>query len=171
MFILRLFALTLLLSGCAAPYDYAEDTDFQRFTSVALAPDSDVHSLDGARIATATQAMLPARGLRLTTPDQASLWLHYQLLQETRLLTTMPRMLPRHGNLWDDEERVYGAVRQQRLELWLTQPHSGRVLWRSKHPRAFPAENINGAERSRRIEQQVAELLRNYPPRHEHRAD
>ncbi|MBM7456704.1 hypothetical protein HNR62_002602 [Oceanisphaera litoralis] len=164
-FIFRLFALTLLLSGCAAPYDYAEDTDFRAFTSVALAPSGDVHSLDGARIGAAAKAMLPARGLRLTTPDQASLWLHYRLLQETRLLTTTPSMFSRHGNLWDDEERVYGAVRQQRLELWLTQAHSGRVLWRSKHPRAFPADNIKGMERRRRIEQQVAELLRNYPPR------
>ncbi|MFP2769624.1 DUF4136 domain-containing protein [Oceanisphaera sp. KMM 10153] len=162
---LRLFALALLLSGCAAPYDYAEGTDFQRFSSVALAPDGDVDSLDGARIGAAARAMLPARGLRLSTPDQASLWLHYRLRQETRLLTTMPRMLSRHGSLWDDEERVYGAVRQQRLELWLTEPHNGKVLWRSKYPKAFPAENINGAERSRRIEQQVAELLSNYPPR------
>ena len=165
MFTLRLFALALLLSGCAAPYDYAEGTNFQRFTSAALAPNSDVNSLDGARIGAAAKAMLPARGLRLTTPEQASLWLHYQLLQETKLLTTMPSMFSRHGSLWDDEERVYGAVRQQRLELWLTEPHNGRVLWRSKHPKAFPADNINGMERRRRIEQQVAELLSNYPPK------
>ncbi|GAA3719959.1 hypothetical protein GCM10022421_30280 [Oceanisphaera sediminis] len=165
MFILRLFALTLLLSGCTAPYDYAEDTDFQRFTSVALAPSSDVNSLDGARIGAAAEAMLPARGLRLTMPAQASLWLHYRLLQETKLLTTMPSMFSRHGSVWDDEERVYGAVRQQRLELWLTEPQNGKVLWRSKHPKAFPADNINGMARSRRIEQQVAELLSNYPPR------
>ncbi len=165
MLMFRLFVLALLLSGCAAPYDYAEDVDFHTYTSVALAPDNDIDSLDGARIDAATRAMLPAQGLRLTTPDQASLWLHYRLKEETRLLTVMPRMLSPHPGSWDDDERVYGAVKEQKLVLWLTPPHSDRILWRSKHPRALPGDNIKGAERRRRIEQQVAELLQNYPPR------
>ncbi|ATG73042.1 hypothetical protein AN401_03535 [Zobellella denitrificans] len=161
---LRLLLVVLLLSGCAAPYDYAEDTDFSRFTTVALAPTADSQSLDGARITASALALLPGRGLHLAQPEQASLWLNYQLLEETRLLTTIPRLTARHGSFWDDEERVYGAVRELRLKLWLEEP-GGRMLWSSKHPRAFPAERIKGAERSRRIEQQVAELLANYPPR------
>lgn len=161
---LRLLLVALLLSGCAAPYDYAEGTDFNRFTTVALAPAADSQSLDGARITASAQALLPGRGLRLVEPEQASLWLNYQLLEETRLLTTMPHMFSRHDAFWHDEERVYGAVRELKLKLWLEQP-GGKMLWSSKHPRAFPAERIKGAERSRRIEQQVAELLANYPPR------
>ncbi|MBL1376009.1 DUF4136 domain-containing protein [Zobellella iuensis] len=162
---LRLLLLALLLSGCAAPYDYAEDTDFNRFTSVALAPTADSQSLDGARITTSALALLPGRGLRLAEPDRASLWLNYQLVEETRLLTTIPRITAHHGRFWDDEERVYGAVRELKLRLWLEEP-GGKMLWSSKHPRAFPAARVKGAERSRRIEQQVAELLANYPPRH-----
>ncbi|GGB51976.1 hypothetical protein GCM10011502_26390 [Oceanisphaera marina] len=164
MRILRLLIIVLLLGACTPAYDYAEDVDFTRFNSVSLAPDSDLDSLDGARIAAAARARLPARGLKVTAPEQASLWLHYQLKPETRLLTTMPRMLSRHGHGRDDEERVYGAVRQQKLLLWLTLPASERVVWRSTHSSAFPAERLNGAERSRRIEQQVAELLATYPP-------
>ncbi|WP_375055840.1 DUF4136 domain-containing protein [Zobellella sp. DQSA1] len=163
---LRLLLLALLLSGCAAPYDYAEDTDFNRFTSVALAPTADRQSLDGARITTSVLALLPGHGLRLAEPDRASLWLNYRLVEETRLLTAAPRLTSRHGRFWDDDERVYGAVRELKLLLWLEEPGNGRMVWSSKHPRAFPAERIKGAERSRRIEQQVAELLANYPPRH-----
>lgn len=162
MHMLRLLFIVLLLGGCTPAYDYAEDVDFTRFNSASLAPDSDLDSLDGARIATAARTRLPARGLEVTPPEQASLWLHYQLKPETKLLTTMPSMLSRHG--WGDEERVYGAVRQQKLVLWLTLPASERVVWRSKHSSAFPAARLNGAERRRRIEQQVAELLATYPP-------
>lgn len=164
MAMLRLFMLTLLLSGCTPAYDYAENIDFSRFSSVSLAPSSDLSSLDGARIAAAARTLLPTRGLEITPSEQASLWLHYQLKPETKLLTTMPRMLSRHGNFWDDEERVYGAVRQLKLVLWLTQASSERVIWRSKHSTAFPDEQLNGAKRSQRITQQVGELLATYPP-------
>ncbi|WP_458734435.1 DUF4136 domain-containing protein [Zobellella taiwanensis] len=161
---LRQLLIVLLLSGCAAPYDYAEHTDFGRFTTVALAPGADRQSLDGARITAAALAQLPGRGLNPAPPAGAELWLDYRLEEETRLLTTMPRMLERHNGFWDDEERVYGMVREQKLRLWLALP-DGTVVWQSRHPRAFPAERIKGAERSQRIEQQVAELLANYPPR------
>lgn len=164
MLVMRILIMLLLLGGCTPAYDYAEEVDFTRFNSVSLAPDSDLDSLDGARIAAAARAELPARGLEVAPPEQASLWLHYRLKPETKLLTTMPRMLSRHGNSWDDEERVYGAVRQQKLVLWLTLPANKRVVWRSTHSSAFPAERLSGAERSRRIEQQVAELLATYPP-------
>ncbi|MGB5854362.1 MAG: DUF4136 domain-containing protein [Oceanisphaera sp.] len=164
MQILRLLTIALLLSGCTPAYDYAEDVDFTRFNSASLAPDSDLDSLDGARIAAAARTLLPTRGLEITSSEQASLWLHYQLKPETKLLTTMPRMLSRHGEFWDDEERVYGAVRQLKLVLWLTLPASERVIWRSKHNSAFPGEKLSGGERSRRIKQQVTELLSTYPP-------
>lgn len=163
---LRLLLVALLLSGCAAPYDYAENVDFGRFDTVALAPAGDFSSLDGSRIGEAAQTLLPSRGLALTTPEQASLWLNYQLVEETRLLTTMPRMFSRHDSFWHDEERVYGAVRELKLKLWLEQPGTGQVVWNSKHPRAFPADRFRGAERSGRVYTQVAELLENYPPRH-----
>ncbi|MDP5293762.1 DUF4136 domain-containing protein [Oceanimonas sp. CHS3-5] len=160
---LRILALVLLLSGCTAPYDYAEDTDFRRFDTVALAPEMDTSSLDGARIADAVRTLLPTRGLTLTGPKQASLWLNYRLDENVRLLTTMPSMFGRSG-FWD-EERVYGARREQHLVLWLEQPGSGRVLWKSRHPNAFPGERVRGAARSNKISQQVEELLENYPPK------
>ncbi|WP_107851262.1 DUF4136 domain-containing protein [Oceanimonas marisflavi] len=159
---LRILALVLLLGGCAAPYDYAEDTDFSRFDTVALAPDMDTTSLDGARIADAARDLLPTRGLTLTEPKQASLWLNYRLDENVRLLTTMPSMFGRHG-FWD-EERVYGARRELHLVLWLEQPGSGRVLWQSRHPNAFPGDGVHGTARRDKISQQVAELLENYPP-------
>ncbi|WMC09922.1 DUF4136 domain-containing protein [Oceanimonas pelagia] len=159
---LRLFMLVLLLGGCAAPYDYAEDTDFRRFETVALAPEMEKTSLDGARIAAAAQALLPARGLTLTAPEQASLWLNYRLDESVRLLTTMPSMFGHH-DLWD-EERVYGARRERHLVLWLEQPGSGRVLWQSRHPNAFPGARVRGDARRDDIMQQVEELLENYPP-------
>ena len=164
MLIIRLLTIGLLLSGCTPAYDYAEDVDFTSFNSASLAPDSDINSLDGARIAAAARTLLPTRGLETRSPELASLWLHYQLKTETRLLTTMPSMLSRHGDIGDDEERVYGAVRQQKLELWLTLPASKRVVWRSRHNSPFPAEKLSGGERSRRITQQVGELLATYPP-------
>ncbi|WP_417617174.1 DUF4136 domain-containing protein [Oceanisphaera sp.] len=165
MLFIRLLAIGLLLSGCTPAYDYAEDVDFTRFNSASLAPGSDLDSLDGARIAAAARTQLPTRGLNLAPPEQASLWLHYRLKSETKLLTTMPSMLSRHGDIRDDEERVYGAVRQQKLELWLTLPASKRVVWRSKHNSAFPADKLSGGERSRRITRQVGELLATYPPK------
>lgn len=164
MQILRLFTIALLLSGCTPAYDYAEKVDFTHFNSASLAPDSDLNSLDGARIAAAARTLLPTRGLEIAPPEQATLWLRYQLKPETKLLTTMPRMLSRHGDIWDDEERVYGTVHQFKLVLWLTLPASERVIWRSKHSSAFPDEQLNGAKRSQRIRQQVAELLATYPP-------
>lgn len=171
MFILRLLmiTLTLLLTGCSTPFDYAEDVDFSRLTTVALAPDNDVTSLDGARLATAATGLLPTRGLVVTSPEQAAVWLHYRLQAETKLLTTMPTMLRPHsygwpGYGWDDDERVYAAVPQQRLVLWLTPAASPRVIWRSVQTSAFPGDDINGSKRRLRIEQQVGELLNNYPP-------
>lgn len=159
---LRVLTLILLLGGCAAPYDYAEDTDFSRFKTVALAPKMEQDSLDGARIAAAAEALLPTRGLAVTTPEQASLWLNYRLDENLRLLTTMPNMFGRSG-FWD-EERVYGARREWHLVLWLEQPDTGRVLWKSRHPNAFPGDGVRGAVRSDNITQQVADLLENYPP-------
>ncbi|WP_417606986.1 DUF4136 domain-containing protein [Oceanimonas baumannii] len=159
---LRILALALLLSGCAAPYDYAENTDFSQFDTVALSPDVDTNSLDGARITAAVQALLPGRGLILSEPEQASLWLSYRLDESVRVLSTMPNMFGQ-SRFWD-EERVYGTRREQHLTLLLIQPGSGKVLWKSRHPSAFPGENMHGAARRDKIRQQVAALLENYPP-------
>ncbi|OXY80710.1 DUF4136 domain-containing protein [Oceanimonas doudoroffii] len=172
---LRIFTLVLLLSGCAAPYDYAEDTDFSRFTTVALAPTADKSSLDGARIAEAAVDALPARGLTLTEPEQASLWLNFGLSEEVRWYSAAPRMLrpARYSghywpgyHYWDDwDEPRARPQRLIRLVLWLENPSTGKMVWRSRHGGSFPGESTKGAERSRIIEQQVTELLDNYPPR------
>ncbi|MFH7565016.1 DUF4136 domain-containing protein [Oceanimonas smirnovii] len=159
---IRILALICLLSGCAAPYDYSEEADFSRFNTVALSPDMDTTSLDGARIADAARELLPGRGLTVTEAPLASLWLDYRLDEEMRLLTTMPNMFGRNG-FWE-EERVYGARRELHLVLRLTQPDTGKVVWTSRHPDAFPSDGSRGQERREHIYQQVAELLENYPP-------
>ncbi|WP_116475641.1 DUF4136 domain-containing protein [Zobellella maritima] len=164
----RIFLFCLLLAGCASPYDYDEDVNFDQYDSIALSPEGDFQSLDGARIGEYSLQLLAEKGLTPKPADQAALWLNYRLTTETRLLTTMPRMLPRgryhRGSGWYDEERVYGSVQEQKLTLMLTDARTRKMVWQSKARQAFPAQ-YRGAERSVRVEELVRHLLENYPPR------
>lgn len=164
---IRVMLFCLLLAGCAAPYDYDENADFSRFDSIALSPEGDFQSLDGARLGEYVLQLLAEKGLTTQSAAQASLWVNYRLTTETRLLTTVPRMIPHVGysrwSDWDDEERVYGAVEEQKLTLILTDASTRKVVWQSKARRAFP-DKQRGAERSERIYALVQHLLENYPP-------
>ena len=174
--------LLVLVTGCASSaFDYAEDLDFSQFKTVALAPDSDESSLDGARIATAASTLLPSRGLALAPTEQAALWLHYQVQTYTRTYPSMaPIIFPdRYGggrtgyaSYWNGDgpewEQEEVAVREQRLLLWLTTAGGSRVIWRSQQQAAFPRQQVHGAPRSAIITQQVEELLANYPPPQTH---
>lgn len=164
---IRILLICLLLAGCASPYDYDEDVNFDRFDSVALSPEGDFQSLDGARIGEYGLQILADKGLATKPAGEAALWMNYRLTTELRLLTTMPRMLPRGGHSrwsdWDDEERVYGSVQEQKLTLMLIDARTGRMVWQSKARKAFP-DHARGAERSERVYDLVWHLLDNYPP-------
>ncbi|GAA3549471.1 DUF4136 domain-containing protein [Zobellella aerophila] len=165
---IRVILCCLLLAGCASPYDYDENVNFDRFDSVALSPEANFQSLDGARIAEYSLQLLAEKGLTPKPADQATLWLSYHLTTETRLLTTIPR-ITRHSRFshwhdWDDEERVYGSIQEQKLTLMLTDARTRKMVWQSKARRAFP-DKQSGAERSERVYGLVQHLLDNYPPR------
>ncbi|MCT7655120.1 hypothetical protein MBH78_11265 [Oceanimonas sp. NS1] len=117
---------------------------------MALAPTADKSSLDGARIAEAAVDAPPARGLTLTEPEQASLWLNFGLSEEVRWYSAAPRMLrpARYSghywpgyHYWDDwDEPRARPQRLIRLVLWLENPSTGKWFGAAAMAAAFLAK-------------------------------
>lgn len=172
MRILLIAAMVAVLAGCASNVvmDYNSATVFGNYTSWAYAPsqqNSEVTSLDDARVRTAIERELNRKALKQTTDTEADLLISWQIVPEDRLEQVGVGLgfgFGRGNFGWGvSAPPPVREITEGKLVIELADRRNSEVVWRAAS-RRYLNENQSPETRRKLIDEVVSEMFSKYPP-------
>ncbi len=182
--------LMLVLAGCATTEihtDYDCKADFSGLKTFAWVPDMKQESQDpridnevtDARIRTAVENVLTAKGYRKTEAGQADFWVTYQAAIEEKLdakMTNFPYTTPStrdiaNGNFAQDLTWAYGGSQtflshyeEGTLILDIVNPKDRKLMWRGT-AQATLEGGRDSAKKEARLNAGIQKIFATFPPK------
>ena len=160
----------VVLSGCATVnIDQDRHAAFAPIQSFAFLPDNDPDSLTGiddARIERALIRELAARDIQLVAPDEADIWVRYDIVEEIRNQSTgfsygfgAGRNNIGLALLSPPDSR---QVKEGKLVVELVTPSERRAVWRANGRRNI-TESMGSERREQLIDRLIADMVAGFP--------
>jgi len=168
-----IFPLVFFLASCSSKviYDYDPVVSFSQFDQYRYILDvssDNYKSLDNNRIQKAITHELLNKGLQEAIEGSKALLVHYVLEEEKHLRSTgfsySFGTFHNHFGLGTHVSPQVKEFKERKLVVELIEPLGKNVIWRAVSKRNL-RENMKPNERTAFINELIAEMFQNYPPK------
>ncbi|GDY26160.1 DUF4136 domain-containing protein [Agarivorans sp. Toyoura001] len=170
LFIIACLSFTAAACTIKPAVDYNIDQDFSQYKDFAFAPmpEDAVASIDGQRIERELDSQLKAKGLQVVELEQADLLVDYRIDTATELESYGGSFSVgvgrKHGAIGVSSPDRYKERKYGKLVVEFLDPETKALVWRSISQSQL-RETMGPESRAKFINEQVALMLENYPPK------